>query len=1155
MIDETYFLYNNLKKEYLNNIILWFFPELLEIEEFVKDKILNCIIFDLNQKVYDIVNLSTENNIENFKKMRDSGVPDDKIAQAIIEDDVNALQTFISQNNINVISSYICFYLYDFDDDITLINYAAKNGSIKCFKYLLLNHSPVDISTFKYSIIGRNVEIIRIVDNYLNEHDVDITENISNVITQSIITHNYDIFDWLLENKLNLSKNKDLFYYAKIAADNGNLYSLTKLFENGLVLNDDSDEKNDDVKDIIIKASKRGFYQLTQILLSIVDISSYGNFYSSVSFGNLSLFKLFCSKQNKLLFRNNRYLYSAIKKGHINIVKYIIEEFNEPDQKEPIQNFFKYSMTSKNIDIFNYLEQRFDFQYLIDYFKFTSDDFISVLLYSCIPKNIEPIKKFIDFIVINFPECDLTNLLIHFAKCLNEESCLYLINQNVQLNQKTILENYQIFGFGDGSIALKLIEISDYSFKKTLSCLFMDESIKTKNYQISIKLIDQNLIYKNCLFDIVESHNVELVDKILQINSKPYFINQFSDSGTVLNIAVKNNDMQIIQRLLSIPGININSYEPKNGDTPLISAIKNKNNELAILLINNPQTNINWRNMKQHTALTLAIYNQMEDVVLNIINHESFDPEESNLDYAFYISSNHFAEQLSLIEGLDVNYCHEEQSKETKKTLFKTTLMHAIKNEQFDKIDIIINHKSFDQEKSLIINAILLSMEMNQKAIYQKLLNIVDINVAKKFYKYHSHALNHEKKECLQNAFETREKTIDKNIFYQIFFLSPLEIKRKLIEYDLKNNHLIDFEQLLPNGKSFYTQINKETNDISSTVQLFLENNVDPNCPDKFGVYPLEHAIKMGSLSFVQTLIKSEKIDFSIKLKNTQETFLHLAARYNSQNILSEIYQFTENDINSLDIYGETPIIKAIYANNEKNIMLLNRINENDTSALFVITNGDENIYLNGKEASIYYKLQADNGSSKGMNHYGRILNNGWGIPIDREMACLYYKLAAENNNDVGLNNYGYMLTHGIGTKIDYKKAIKCLKKAIIHGNITAMVNYGYMLDNGLGVQVDHDEASRYYDLVAEKGKVALISKFASFFENGLKIPVNEREACRYYKIAADKGDMNAVFHYGRMLETGFGIEKNTEMAIKYYSMAAKKGHKEAEMALEKLKT
>lgn len=132
MIDETYFLYNNLKKEYLNNIILWFFPELLEIEEFVKDKILNCIIFDLNQKVYDIVNLSTENNIENFKKMRDSGVPDDKIAQAIIEDDVNALQTFISQNNINVISSYICFYLYDFDDDITLINYAAKNGSIKC---------------------------------------------------------------------------------------------------------------------------------------------------------------------------------------------------------------------------------------------------------------------------------------------------------------------------------------------------------------------------------------------------------------------------------------------------------------------------------------------------------------------------------------------------------------------------------------------------------------------------------------------------------------------------------------------------------------------------------------------------------------------------------------------------------------------------------------------------------------------------------------------------------------------------------------------------------------------------------------------------------------------------------------------------------------
>ena len=83
---------------------------------------------------------------------------------------------------------------------------------------------------------------------------------------------------------------------------------------------------------------------------------------------------------------------------------------------------------------------------------------------------------------------------------------------------------------------------------------------------------------------------------------------------------------------------------------------------------------------------------------------------------------------------------------------------------------------------------------MNQKAIYQKLLNIVDINVAIKIYKYHSHALNHEKMECLQNAFETREKTIDKNIFFQIFFLSPLEIKRAW--YHHKTDILINAIQL-----------------------------------------------------------------------------------------------------------------------------------------------------------------------------------------------------------------------------------------------------------------------------------------------------------------------------------------------------------------------
>lgn len=61
-----------------------------------------------------------------------------------------------------------------------------------------------------------------------------------------------------------------------------------------------------------------------------------------------------------------------------------------------------------------------------------------------------------------------------------------------------------------------------------------------------------------------------------------------------------------MKRLISIPGIDPNSYEINNGNTPLIDAMYSKNNEIAKLLIELDNTDINRRNFQQKTALSIA---------------------------------------------------------------------------------------------------------------------------------------------------------------------------------------------------------------------------------------------------------------------------------------------------------------------------------------------------------------------------------------------------------------------------------------------------------------------------------------------------------------------------------------------------------------------
>ena len=82
-------------------------------------------------------------------------------------------------------------YLFDrcwMNPSISFSDFCCLFGSLKCFKYLLLNKCDITEETLKYSIAGGNHEIINIIkENAHNEFKeyLEMSVNITDMNTQS----------------------------------------------------------------------------------------------------------------------------------------------------------------------------------------------------------------------------------------------------------------------------------------------------------------------------------------------------------------------------------------------------------------------------------------------------------------------------------------------------------------------------------------------------------------------------------------------------------------------------------------------------------------------------------------------------------------------------------------------------------------------------------------------------------------------------------------------------------------------------------------------------------------------------------------------------------------------------------------------------------
>lgn len=210
---------------------------------------------------------STTNTSENIEKKNMNAY-----VEILKNDDVEELKKALNPlfEFDTIIKPSIFEPCYFIQREPTLILCAAYFGSIKCFKYLLLNHANLNKrdtdskSLAQFAVAGGNVEIVRLVE----QSGCDFSD------TAHIATHFYhsDIFEWLHLTKFpDLNKNNfDRYSILHHAAYSGNIGVLVKCINSGCDVNKYNNPLYKETP--ILKAAENGKSAAVKILLSVDEI-------------------------------------------------------------------------------------------------------------------------------------------------------------------------------------------------------------------------------------------------------------------------------------------------------------------------------------------------------------------------------------------------------------------------------------------------------------------------------------------------------------------------------------------------------------------------------------------------------------------------------------------------------------------------------------------------------------------------------------------------------------------------------------------------------------------------------------------------------------------------------------------------------------------
>lgn len=511
---------------YFTNII---YDEYLKFSQYLPFEVLQMFLPEIEKTDKNLFfslmkkKMNSQADLETIISIRDNFFCNSELLQSIQNDDVDKFQQLMIHKKLTDEIELWKFYPFRTTTSSYPLNMSAFFGSLKCFKFILLNEDESDLindDLMRDAIFGKNVEIIRIVKQK--------TQNKMNkeLVNYAIATHQNEIAQWIIDDNNELKLNSFI---------EACLYSNNLEMIDSIVFQLKDNEKSaifNDMKNVLAleNCASSGFNEIIQYLFETEFVNSWKNKQKIFMKILLKIAEKQSIEKVDFLYRNN------------------IEEFNKY-----VMNYTELLIAaakSGRNDMFNYAFKLFKQQ----------------------KKRPKTNKKILGKAIIG-GNCDI------FKKCLKlfPHDLNVMYKDNFSLLSLSIIKNSkEIFDFLLTFVNQQEIDINqNYKGRTPLYYSLLYRRVEMTMILLSYPHVDVNLSFP--IMIAIKFGFVDVVKKMCQFEQLDVN-NTVTPDGTPLLLAIEKKDIEIFKALLSIKGIDIN-MSSSSFPTPIMKAIETCQNE------------------------------------------------------------------------------------------------------------------------------------------------------------------------------------------------------------------------------------------------------------------------------------------------------------------------------------------------------------------------------------------------------------------------------------------------------------------------------------------------------------------------------------------------------------------------------------------------
>jgi len=166
--------------------------------------------------------------------------------------------------------------------------------------------------------------------------------------------------------------------------------------------------------------------------------------------------------------------------------------------------------------------------------------------------------------------------------------------------------------------------------------------------------------------------------------------------------------------------------------------------------------------------------------------------------------------------------------------------------------------------------------------------------------------------------------------------------------------------------------------------------------------------------------------------------------------------------------------------------------------------------------------------------------------------SAVLYKRAANLNVRKAMAVYGKLLQQGIGIPQDRKAANIWFKRAAKAGDPESQFLLARNFERGTGgIRKNHKSAFEWYLLAAKGGNDGAMNNLAVKYFLGEGVKKNFSQAVHWLKLASEKGHSNALFNLASLYDDGKGVKKSPAIAAQLIMRSILQGNKSAKLEMK----